>query len=447
MDFGEVPGALSEDCLYLNICTPSTDGSARPVMFWIHGGGFMNGAANEYDGSVLSQDNDVVVVTINYRLGLFGFLDLSQFGLDYAGSASLGFQDQIAALQWVHDNIADYGGDPGNVTIMSESAGGSSVLALLGAPATEGLFHKAASFSAAPVLGSPADTVTPLAAALDTAPSDLLAKLLDMDAEELFKVQLDTCLNGNGSSLDGTAITRTAPDAIRARGGAGAPLIAGCTRDEGTFLVPGFKALGIPMEALFPFFAKAISDRNPGPYLANLEELASGSPGGAPVRIWYDLFHSSSLRSVLATTEAGPGGRAFQFDVPTSHELGITHASDIPFIFNSFSWGFASLGFHDGNDPAIRDLASRWSRTLAAFARTGDPNGAGLPVWRRYDSEARACLVLDLPPRTESDPDGEAFRQLYGLIQDGSSSGVLLRVRSARSVRTTTNDDTSCPYP
>ena len=193
------------------------------------------------------------------------------------------------------------------------------------------------------------------------------------------------------------------------------PLIAGCTRDEGTFMAPAFKDLGIPTEALFPFFAKTISDRNPGPYLDKLEELAERQQGGAPVRIWYDLFRSSSLHSVLATTEAGSGGWVFQFDVPTSHELGTTHMSDIPFIFNSFARGFASLGFHDGNDPAIKDLASRWSRTLVAFARTGDPNGVGLPAWPPYDRETRASLVMDLPPQTVFDLEGEALLQLYGL--------------------------------
>jgi len=156
-----IPGEESEDCLYLNIYTPAVDGKRRPVMFWIHGGAYIQGAANEYDGTTLARENDVVVVAINYRLGIFGFFDLSRFGPDYAGSASLGFQDQIAALSWVRDNIADFGGDPDNVTIWGESAGGGSVLALLGAPSAEGLFHKAVAFSPGEVTGPAVDNVTP----------------------------------------------------------------------------------------------------------------------------------------------------------------------------------------------------------------------------------------------------------------------------------------------
>ncbi|MCP4245987.1 MAG: carboxylesterase family protein, partial [bacterium] len=139
----KVPGKLDEDCLFLNIATPAVEGDPRPVMVWIHGGGFGAGAANEYDGRVLSRQGDVVVVTINYRLGPFGFLDLSALGDECAGSGSNGFRDMVLALQWVNENIADYGGDAGNVTIFGESAGGAAVLALLGTPSADGLFHKA----------------------------------------------------------------------------------------------------------------------------------------------------------------------------------------------------------------------------------------------------------------------------------------------------------------
>ena len=132
------------------------------MLFWIHGGGLVNGSANEYDGSMLAAQGDVVVVTINYRLGLFGYLDLSPLGDKFAGSGSNGFRDQVLALDWVRDNITDYGGDPGNITIFGESAGGASVLALLATPAADGLYHKAIAHSPGTVDQPPPDLVTPL---------------------------------------------------------------------------------------------------------------------------------------------------------------------------------------------------------------------------------------------------------------------------------------------
>lgn len=171
------PGEESEDCLYLNIFAPDADNRPRPVMVWIHGGAYIQGSANEYDGGILAAENDVVIVAINYRLGIFGYMDLSPLGAEYEGSASLGFQDQIAALEWVRDNIADYGGDPENVTIFGESAGGGSVLALMGAPKAKGLFHKAIAFSPGDIIDGPQDNVAALSSNLDLEGEALLKHL------------------------------------------------------------------------------------------------------------------------------------------------------------------------------------------------------------------------------------------------------------------------------
>ncbi|MEM9621526.1 MAG: carboxylesterase family protein, partial [Pseudomonadota bacterium] len=143
----ELPGDESEDCLFLNVFAPADTQTPAPVMVWLHGGAFTSGSGNEYDPANIVRHNHVIVVTVNYRLGVFGFLNLQQLGSCYEGSANLGIQDQIAALGWVQENIAAFGGDPANVTIWGESAGAGSVLALLGAPAAAGLFHKAIVFS------------------------------------------------------------------------------------------------------------------------------------------------------------------------------------------------------------------------------------------------------------------------------------------------------------
>ena len=208
------------------------------MLVWIHGGGFALGSANEYDGSMLAAQGDVVVVTINYRLGLLGFLDLSPLGEEFAGSASNGFRDQILALEWVRDNIADYGGDPGNVTIFGGSAGGHSVHALLAAPSADGLFHKAIAQSPGTVNTPPDDLLTPLAAELGLEGAELLAHLRATSAEAFLAVQgaVGTGVGG----MDGTVVTRSTNDAILERGAQGVPLIAGTNRDEGTLFSVGF---------------------------------------------------------------------------------------------------------------------------------------------------------------------------------------------------------------
>ncbi len=291
----EIPGDFSEDCLYLNIYTPSTEGSNRPVMFWIHGGAYIQGSANEYDGTALAVENDVVVVFINYRLGAFGFMDMSSFGAEYAGSASLGFQDQIAALGWVRDNIADYGGDPGNVTIFGESAGGGSVLALLAAPSASGLFHKAIAHSPGEPSGAPQDNTANLASSLGASGSELLSVAKALPADRILALQLEGKINP-GAAIDGMVVTRQPSVAILENGLEGVPLITGCNRDEGSFM-----ADLIPKEEqaiALQGFALGIGNGNAENYLNFLEQQIPGDNLRSKlVQVWYDLFRASSLRT------------------------------------------------------------------------------------------------------------------------------------------------------
>ncbi len=409
----ELLGEFSEDCLYLNIYTPAADGKKRPVMFWIHGGAYIQGSANEYNGGPLAAENDVVVVIINYRLGIFGYMDMSGFGSAYEGSASLGFQDQIAALSWVRDNIADYGGDPDSVTIFGESAGGGSVLALLAAPTAKGLFHKAIGFSPGEVMEAPQDNIPVLSQKLNAEGPDLLAKLRNLPADSLFALQLEGIVN-TGAVIDGTIITAQPTQAILDNGGNGVPLIAGCNRDEGSYMADVFPPEA--REQMIRAFAEIIGNGDASAYLAYLDERV---PGGDEreklVFAWYGLFRSSALRTAEASTVAGVGGWVYAFDVPGSTPLGVAHGSDVAFTFNMINHGEAGIaGFHEPTD-VNRDMANKWSKTFAAFARTGDPNGAGLPHWPQYDPARRACLVVDASPKIAEDPDGQALRSAYGM--------------------------------
>ncbi len=406
----DLPGEESEDCLYLNIYTPAADDAKRPVMFWIHGGAYIQGSANEYDGSALARDNDVVVVTINYRLGIFGFLDLSRFGERYQGSASLGFQDQIAALGWVRDNIAAFGGDPDNVTIFGESAGGGSVLALLAAPSAAGLFHKAIACSPGDTIGPPVDLAPAFAAHFEIDADDVLEKLMSLSGVDLRQLQIDGVYQG-GAAIDGVVMTQPTREAIRANGENGVPLIAGCCKDEGTLFEDVVPAETAPMLAAMLSVSVGLGDTTR--YNAYLDaHYPMDDPKARTERVWYDLFRSATLRNAEASAMAGAGGWVYNFDVPTDNPLGVTHASDIAFTFNLFDGLDAGLAFHEMSDENA-DIARRWSRTLAAFARTGDPNGAGLPTWRQYTPEGRECLVLDRDPRVEADLDGDELRGAY----------------------------------
>jgi para-nitrobenzyl esterase len=401
-------GEESEDCLYMNIYTPGAEGK-RPVMVWIHGGAYIQGSANEYDGATLAAENDVVVVAINYRLGIFGFLDLSRFGDTYAGSAMLGIQDQIAALRWVNENIADYGGDPDCVTIFGESAGGGSVLSLLSAPAAKGLFHRAAALSPGEVLNPPIDNIAPLAAHAGVDPDELLPHLQSLSGEELKALQVNGIYNA-GISIDGAVVTQRTSEALRK--GSSVPLVIGSCRDEGTLFAPIIPAEFAEMTA----FGLAITAGNgdPNHYLSRRDVImADAEPAQRIEKTWTDMFRGSVLRCGQAATEGGGGGWVYNFDIPTDHPLGITHASDIPFVFNQLISG--GLAFHDTNSPDNQRLAQLWSSTLARFARSGNPNGGDLPSWPAYDTNTRACLIIDLDPHIEEDPDGPDWRDAYGM--------------------------------
>ena len=424
-------GATGEDCLFLNIVTPAVEGAHRPVLFWIHGGGFVNGSANDYDGSVLAAQGDVVVVTVNYRLGLLGFLGLDALGEEFAGTASNGIRDQVLALEWVRDNIADYGGDPGNVTIFGESAGGHSVHALLATPAADGLYHRAIAHSPGTADSAPPDLLEPLLEQLGESRERLVGALRTMPAEELLALQ--SALPSVGGGVDGTVVTRSTEDAIIERGGRGVPLIAGTNRDEGTFFTALF-AMVAPdaasaeqiIAATSPGLARAVmAGADPAPYLDALK--ARYPDAGAKEiheRIWGAMFLKAAMGSAASATRAGPGGWLYRFDLPTTvpfmgQDVGATHGAEIPFTFNRFnSEDPGDLVFYDPEDPVVRDLAKQWSDTIIKFARTGDPNGAGLPHWPRYDAASRQTLVLDGSPRIERDPNrGE--RELWESVLDG----------------------------
>ena len=410
----DVPGECSEDCLFLNIYTPAPDNKARPVMVWIHGGAFVRGSANEYDGSVLAMQGDIVVVTVNFRLGVFGFFGLSDFGSEYAGSESNGVRDVVLALEWLRDNIADYGGDPGNVTISGESSGATMVMSLLAVPAADSLYHKAIGHSATCVFRGKTDRTEQLSDCIGVGPSQLFDRLKTKSANEIASINFPI-----GVYVDGDVITRSTMEAIRDRGASGVPLLIGSNLREGTLYTLGQHTDKAHYSRLNQALAKeTLLGADPSTFLAALRsEFPTASPGTFHEMIWNNMFRRICLVAAETTSGAGCGAWFYRFDMPADlpgmEDLGAAHASELAFTFNIFEKPETHcLIFHDRNNCEVQRVASVWSDAIARFVATGNPNGGDLPYWPAYNNNDRSCLIIDKALRIESDPD-EQMRSLW----------------------------------
>jgi para-nitrobenzyl esterase len=401
-------------CLTLNVLTPGVDGDPRPVLFWIHGGAFTSGTGRTpwYDGTAFAAQG-VVAVTINYRLGALGFLHL---GDDLPGSGNCGLLDQVAALEWVRDNIAGFGGDPGNVTVFGESAGGMSIGSLLGLPAASGLFRQAVLQS-----GAAASVNTPERAA--EVAELTIAKVGGLDAlwaapwERLVEVQAEVALElqrGAGGLpympvVDGVVLPRPPLESVRAGSAAPVRLLAGTNRDEMTFfLYSGPGAADLDEETAVHRLDRVSPGAGRSLYDAYRAELgASARPADVWVAVETDrVFRIPAIR--LASAQARHTSDVwmylFTWESPAlDGALRSCHALEIPFVWNSLAPG--SNGF-TGSGPEADALAREMNGTWAAFAATGDPG------WERYDEGRRATRVFGPGAGTVEDPMS-ALRRLW----------------------------------
>lgn len=408
----EIPGDFCEDCLYLNVYTPAADEQKRPVLFWIHGGAFIQGSANEYSGRALAAENDVVVVMINYRLGPFGFLDLSSLGEVYEGSASLGIQDQVAALKWVKENIQYYGGDANNVTIFGESAGGAAVLALLATPSAKGLFHKAFASSPGEITGKPVDNIVSLENEFGLKGDSLLDKIKSSSPEDLIRLQSEGKIIAGGA-IDGKIVIMTPSQAILSSLNGQIPIIAGSNKDEGTLLNKTIPKEAY--EALTYVYGTTVANGDPSEYIKYLDELIPGKSHDKKMeRVWYDYFRSSATRAAFSATQSGAGGWNYLFELPGNTPLRVAHSSDLAFIFNTLNnpdEGSFPV-FHENNE-VNREFARKWSKILAQFAKTGNPNTEGFPEWPQFNTPTYPTLITDSNIRVINNLDGEKLRKIY----------------------------------
>jgi para-nitrobenzyl esterase len=431
----------TEDCLRINVFTPALkDGKKRPVMFWIHGGGFSAGNGIEHDGyngENLARFGDAVFCSINHRLGPVGFCNLSGVGGEaFASSGNVGMLDIVAALEWVRDNIANFGGDPGNVTIMGQSGGGAKVCTLTAMPAAKGLFHKAVVLSGATVKSGDKDYAQKLGAAVlkeaKLKPTEI-AKLQEMPWKEFFEIatkaqqalakEMASTAGAGGSPMrfgfspcvDGKDIPQHpySPDA--APTAAGVPMIICSTLNE---QAPAAQDSSL-MKITLPEVAEKLKQRAGfgagfgDKAMEVVQAYAKAFPDKKPVDIWSMV--SSNRAGVVTLADAKvkqPAGvyvAWFNWQPPLfDGRIGAFHCVDICFWF----YNTDVMLTHSGGGPRPKVLSTKMASSLLQFMKTGDPNGQGLMPWTKYTSAKGEVLVLNDTCEMKDDPDREARKAL-----------------------------------
>ena len=416
------PTYADEDCLNLNVWTPRPDDAARPVLVWVHGGGFTTGtgASLLFDGRRLAA-RGVVVVTVNYRLGALGLL--AHPGLTPGGAGNWALHDQIAALRWVRDNVAAFGGDPGNVSIVGESAGSMSIVALLASPAAAGLFHRAVLQSGPPATASPAwagRRAERLAALLGVDP-DQLAALRSVPAGQLVEAtrQLATEAPADGGLplpllpvVDGGLLDRPPGDAVVDGSAACVPLLVGTTRDESAlFTAADVMNAALDRDAVARRLARVTGPAAAAQVVGAYHDARHAR--GEPVTgrdLWSAIttdyvFRLPLLAVAAAHAKYQPHTYAYLFTGESPFMggmFGSCHGLDIPFVFGTVDE--PAVGPFTGSGPDVSALTAQMQQAWIAFARDGDPSCDAVGEWPPYDGAERPTMVLGPGGGTEEDP-------------------------------------------
>jgi para-nitrobenzyl esterase len=416
------PEPDGEDCLCLNVWTPAVnDSGKRPVMFWCHGGAFTmgSGSAPFYHGTNLARRGDVVVVTVNHRLGPLGYCYLGDLaGEDYAESGNVGMLDLVAALEWVRDNSAAFGGDPGNVTIFGESGGGAKVSVLMAMPAAAGLFHRAIVQSGPGLRMMAREKATEhaekLLKALEVSARDM-NRLAALPFEQIIEANArvnSNALRGWSPVVDGRVLPQHPFDPVAPAISAQVPLIIGTNKDEATlFLLADAELATLDEAGLHARVAPLAGEATAALIAAYRYAYPQASPGDLFSSLMSDRMmrmHSITLAERKAAAGAAPVFMyLFTWETPIlGGRLKACHALEIPFVFNTLERG----GRFTGDSPERFALAEQMSEAWLAFARDGVPRYQGLPTWPAYDAETRATMIFDRTCRVENDPGGELRR-------------------------------------
>jgi para-nitrobenzyl esterase len=423
----------SEDCLTVNVFTPGVDNAARPVMVWMHGGGFSSGSGNYllYDGTNLAKKEDVVVVSVNHRLNIFGFLHLADLGGEkWAHSTNVGMQDLVAALAWVRDNIESFGGDPDRVTIFGQSGGGGKTTTLMAMPSAEGLFHRSIAMSGSAFRGTTAADASAgaeqLLAKLGIAKNEL-ERLQQVDyrqIQEAFYSEPAIPRLGNGPVIDGTILPRHQWEPTAPAFSADVPLMVGSTETENGWVGPPPFELA-DAEMLERFTSRlANNDAIKGQELVALYRRLH--PDIPNQMLWLTAESDDTRRwaaqdlSRLKHAQGAAPAYLYFFDWHSTvhnNRMGAYHTLDIPFVLYNMDIG-ASM---TGADQSRYELAHVMSAAWAAFARTGDPNHADMPHWPTFDPSDYPTMCFGPEVRLENDPN-HAERMALAELRRGRPS-------------------------
>jgi para-nitrobenzyl esterase len=408
--------AKSEDCLFLNVWTPAlADGGKRPVMMWFHGGGFSsgNGSSAAYEGVRLAKRGDVVVVTVNHRLNLFGYLALNHYGEGFEDSAAAGVLDMVQALEWVRDNIENFGGDPNSVMIFGESGGGAKVSTLMATPAAKGLFHRVVVQSGALIRFPEQDEVR---AAADRVVANLgltrdtikQIKSLPVDA-----IQAAAKDSGAGAapSLDGRTLTHHPFDPSAAPSGHDVPLMLGTNRTESSLFIGAVNpaAFDLTWDSLKPALKRLYPDKDVDAIITGYREL---EPEATAADIFFEATTDGRWPAghvIQATRKVEQGGAPvylylFDWDTPVDGgKWRSPHALEIGFVFDNVANSESMSGVGDEQQRVADIMADTW----IAFARNGNPDNPKIPEWPPYNVDARPVMVLGEAPELVNDARGE----------------------------------------
>ena len=420
----------NEDCLFLNVWTPGLrDGRKRPVMFYIHGGAYNNGSGSSplYDGVRLCRRGDVVVMSVNHRLNALGYLYLAPFGgPEFADSGNAGQLDLILALQWVRDNITEFGGDPNKIMVFGQSGGGAKIATLMATPLARGLFHRAATMSGQQITASgPLNATLRTRAVLDALKlsPERISEIRTLPVERLLDAinTRDPVLPFGGISfapvLDERSLRRHPfyPDAPAQS--AHIPMIIGNTHDETRAFLSNdesnFKLTWDQLpEKLTPNMRV---DIKPAVVIAEYRRLY---PKFSPSEVFFAATTAGrSWRGAVIEAEerakSGSPAYAYQLDWATPKDggkFGAPHGSDIQLVFDNIDKpGANAIG------PQAQPMADQMSETFLAFARTGNPNNKLIPRWEHYTLPRRQTMVFNVPSHLENDPRG-AERRLFAKV-------------------------------
>ncbi len=413
----QVNEPYSEDCLFINVWTPGLDDARRPVLFWIHGGGFQSGAGSlpMYKGSILAHRGDVVVVTINYRVGVLGFMNWTEItGGKIPASGNEGILDQMLALKWVQDNIAKFGGDPNNVTVFGESAGSMSICCMMSMDQSRGLFHKAIIQSGGPNVVRPLDTVVKISQmyleVLGIKRTDVEA-LRSVSSRTLLSAHIKVAAKTGGVTptepvLDGRVIKVKPMDKIWAGSASHIPVISGVTRDETKFFSlrdPSIRNIdeagvkqkveilvGDKAESFIETYRRARAKRGMSikPYDV-LTAIRTDAMFRVPLIRIVEAQYKNKQRAFnyLFTWESPMDGGV----------MGACHTLEMGFIFGTMAPHYCGTG------PVVERLSDNMKDAWLAFARTGDPSCPGLGQWPEY-GEKRKTMILGAKSYVEEAP-------------------------------------------